>query len=376
MSAMTIHDRSLAGPAMPAGGGPIERARPAPGRGRTAAVAAIVVAFAAACGATPVAAPSGAATPSPVAPSVSAPPIATAAPSVPAGPSPIAIHAIPREPALKTVWTAPGPPSAEAWLWNPTVAPNGDIWAASSYNHVFSIFGRAGTFRESWGTPGDGDGEFDFVADGSGFGSMAFRSDGGFYVADSNHSRIVRFGPDRSFIEQWGSFGMGDREFTWPIQVLTDARDNVYVIDDARGDIRAFTPAGEFIRTVAKDHGPWFALDAEGNVLAFDQENGKVILHRFAPDGRITLAVDLHEIIPFATGLAVAPSGNIFIATSDSGDSNPQYRDLIELDPAGKLLHIWPNGGEAFAFNTAGDLIYMIDSDVIGAIKALALPTE
>jgi sugar lactone lactonase YvrE len=291
---------------------------------------------------------------------------------MPAGPSPIVAQSMAIEPALATLWETAGPTAERGSTWTPAVDPSGRIWAASSFSNVFWIFDRKGKYQESWGTPGNGEGQFELNAQGAGAGAVTFRPDGGFYVADSGNSRIQQFDKNRNFIKAWGSFGTGDDQFTYPVGIGTDGEGNVYSLDAAQSSIHEFDAHGMFIRTVAENVGPYMAIARDGSVVTFD--NTANVLERLAPDGSRTLAVDISQVATFATDIAVTTSGEIFVASSTSGGSAPHDEHLIELDATGKLLHVWPNGGEGIALAPAGDRMYMTLDDRVVVVRAVALP--
>jgi hypothetical protein len=122
-------------------------------------------------------------------------------------PSPTILEAVTPEPALKPLWHVAGPTVHEAWTWEPAIDPSGRIWAASSFDDVFWIIDPNGRYLESWGTSGTGPGQFRLADPPNGFGAIAFRSDGGFYVADTGNSRVEEFDSSRAFVKAWGSFG-------------------------------------------------------------------------------------------------------------------------------------------------------------------------
>ncbi len=149
-----------------------------------------------------------------------------------------------------------GPTKERGWNWTPAVDPTGRIWAASSFDNVFWIFDRDGTYLESWGTPGREDGQFKLHEGGNGFGAVAFRADGGFYVIDTGNYRVQQFDKARTFVRAWGSFGTDDGQFALPVGIDTDGAGNVYVFDDGPGAVRVFNADGKFIGTAAEDVGP------------------------------------------------------------------------------------------------------------------------
>ena len=290
----------------------------------------------------------------------------------PAGATPVVAPDMTPEPALTTVWEGAGPAKARPWIWTPAVDPGGRIWAASSFDDVFWIFDPNGEYIESWGEPGNGDGEFLFAAEGNGYGAIAFRSDGGFYVADTGNSRVQQFDNDRKFIGTWGSFGTEDGQFTYPHGIETDDAGNVYVFDDGRRDIQQFDAEGTYVRTVAEAVGPYMGVAADGSVVAFDEASHSLV--RYEPDGDRTLAVDLRKVASFVTDIAVRPSGGFLVASSTGGGSDVDYEHLIELDRDGTLLHVWPNGAEGIALAPSDDTLYLTFSDRTPVVRAVALP--
>lgn len=289
-------------------------------------------------------------------------------------PSPLASAEL--EPALKELWNAAGPTPKRPWVWTPTVDSKGRIWAASSFDDAFWIIEPDGTYLETWGGAGagNGDGEFNLDAEGSGYGDVIFRPDGGFYVADTGNARVQEFDADRKFVRSFGTFGTGPGEFVLPLDIDIDGVGNVYVHDGGRLDVQVFSPDGEFQRIAATQVGPYQAVDQAGNVYAVD--NGAVVLYRFTPAGAVDLAVDLKALVPFATGLDVTPAGDVFIGASDDGGAAPTYLSLLQLGPDGALKHAWPNGAEAVAVDPAGDRVYLTYSDRMAGITAYALPAD
>jgi DNA-binding beta-propeller fold protein YncE len=74
------------------------------------------------------------------------------------------------------------------------------------------------------------------------------------YVADAANHRIQKFGPDEAFQLSWGTFGDGDGQFLDPIDLAVGPDGTVYVVDDLRDDIQRFTPDGVYLQTIGR-HG-------------------------------------------------------------------------------------------------------------------------
>ena len=79
---------------------------------------------------------------------------------------------------------------------------------------------------------------------------VAFAKDGSFFVLDPGNRRVQAFGPNRKFRRAWGEFGRDPGQFTDPVSVAVDSDGNVAVLDNVRGVIETFSPAGEVIRTM------------------------------------------------------------------------------------------------------------------------------
>ena len=63
---------------------------------------------------------------------------------------------------------------------------------------------------------------------------------GHLYVADTNNHRIQEFTSSGDYITQWGSFGSGDGQFSYPEAIATDALGSVYVADGGNHRIQKF----------------------------------------------------------------------------------------------------------------------------------------
>ena len=171
----------------------------------------------------------------------------TAAPS--ANPAPSAAAALPPLPT-KLLWTADSG-AADFIPWGLAQAPDGRLWAAEGFKDSFAIFDPDGTYIESWGSSGNGNGQFDLTRpNGDPYGMVAFAKDGSFFVLDPGNRRVQAFGPNRKFRRAWGEFGHDPGQFTDPVSLAVDSDGNVAVLDDVRGVIETFSPAGEVIRTM------------------------------------------------------------------------------------------------------------------------------
>lgn len=301
--------------------------------------------------------------------------VATASAAL-SSPTPIRVASIPVEPALELVWDAKGPsPTVLGDAVKPVQDPSGRIWAAASSADLFWVIGVDGKSVDTWGTPGRAPGQLNLHRGDGGWGAAAFRSDGGYYVADSGNDRVQQFDQGGTFIRTWGSFGTSDGQFTLPIDIATDGADNVYVLSDTRRDIQRFSPTGNFERLVTGDVGPYFAVAKDGTVYA--AHNGAAPqIWIFAPDGSWRSILDLQDLVHFVTGIALTPAGKILVASSSNGGSSFVYEDLIEIDTGGHALHRWPTGGEGIDVSGDGTMLYVTNLKVGPGVRAYALPSD
>src|SRR6187402_2194891 len=106
----------------------------------------------------------------------------------------LAQDATPAAGPVQFLWETRGDPADP--LGNPAflaVAPDGNVWVTDGPHNRFQIFAPDGTYLETWGETGAGEGQFDFTTVGwYGYdhGAIAFAPDGGFYVADPGNFRI------------------------------------------------------------------------------------------------------------------------------------------------------------------------------------------
>jgi tripartite motif-containing protein 71 len=93
----------------------------------------------------------------------------------------------------------------------------------------------AATFVRSWGTSGNGHGQFDDPV------GIAVDAHSQVYVADSGNNRIEKFTTDGDFLHAWGTYGTGYGQFRNPEGVAVDAHGHVYVADSGNNRIEKFS---------------------------------------------------------------------------------------------------------------------------------------
>jgi DNA-binding beta-propeller fold protein YncE len=135
-------------------------------------------------------------------------------------------------------------------------------------------FDRAGQLIKTWGSPGEGDGQFGYGAT-SGPEDVAIDSDGFIYIADRVNHRIQKFDSEGSFTAKFGGEDSteGNGLFSDPRGIAVDTEGNLYVLDsyflqklDAEGNFIAQWPTTE---GGDLDRAAIVGLDAENNIYVF-----------------------------------------------------------------------------------------------------------
>lgn len=135
--------------------------------------------------------------------------------------------------------------------------------------------------------------------------------DGEIFVADGyGNSNVHRFAADGSFIESWGGQGTGDGLFTTPHAVAVDGDGRVLVADRENNRIQVFDRAGHFIAAWGDFYHPmqiW--IDERGLVFVTDQIPRISLLSR---DGK--LIGRCRGAINGAHGLSGDADGNLYLS--------------------------------------------------------------
>jgi len=190
---------------------------------------------------------------------------------------------------------------------------------------------------------------------GMGFNGIALDSQDSLYIVDGNYSQIFRIAQDGTFAVIAGNGTTGDTgdggpatqaAFISPQSLYIDPAGAIYVIDSGANRIRKITPDGNinaFAGTgqagYGGDGGPaanarlnspsMMAPDAAGNLYLLDNSN--YLVRRIGTDGVITKVAGSGSSLRSGDGLpatqagfgglqglAVTPSGDLYIADFDS----------------------------------------------------------
>ena len=131
------------------------------------------------------------------------------------------------------------------------------------------------TFSSSFGSKGEGDGQFDCPSD------VAIDSADNVYIADSFKHRVQIFTEDEQFLRKFGKKGESDGELCTPVGITIDSNDIVYVTEHDNYRISVFTSQGQFLKSLGAGLlGETFtnAVDKEGFIYACDFGNHCILI--------------------------------------------------------------------------------------------------
>ena len=104
-----------------------------------------------------------------------------------------------------------------------------------------SIFNKEGNFVRTWGSAGDGDGQFNGPA------GLHIDGDDNLHIVDSRNHRVQKFTTDGKALGAWGGFGSGDGELDSPWGIAMDREGHVYVADHKNHRVQKFTQDGQYV---------------------------------------------------------------------------------------------------------------------------------
>lgn len=173
--------------------------------------------------------------------------------------------------------------------------------------------------------------------------------DGRILVADTHYDRVVVFSDSGELLETWGTKGDGPGQFQWPVAVAEDDRGFVYVAEyGGRNRVQKFDASGRFL-TAWGGHGtkpglfqrPSGMVWLDGALFVADAFNNRIQV--FDDDGRLLriLPPEVSDWIPsYPYDIAAGQRDDLFVVEYRAGC-------VTRLDPQGRCLGRFGSPGSA-----------------------------
>ncbi len=168
------------------------------------------------------------------------------------------------------------------------------------------------------GSYGSGDGQFIWPV------QLVTNADGDIFVSDEATHRITRFNPAGEFVAKWGLEGEGEGEFDGPTGIAFNPDGNLVVVDSKNHRVQTYTPEGNYLGgfgTLGSEPGqldmPWGVhVDELGDIYVADWGNHRCQI--FSSDGEVKNVIGSKGAeegeFDRPTGIAVDAHGDIYVA--------------------------------------------------------------
>ena len=212
---------------------------------------------------------------------------------------------------------------------------NSSVDVVMGRDEILYVLGRGGDVRRmTWEDEdlgpiaggGRDDGKFVWPV------AMLMDRDENLWITDEALHRITLITREGEFLRKWGEYGDGDGQLNGPSGIAFDSDENVYVSDTLNHRVQKFTNDGELLMTWGRNGQgdgefdmPWgIAVDELGDVYVSDWRNDRV--QKFTAEGEFIFKIGgsgsgYGELIRPA-GVCVDKDGDIYVA--DCGNDRVQ----------------------------------------------------
>ena len=147
-----------------------------------------------------------------------------------------------------------------------------NIYVSDILNNFIQKFDTTGKFLAKWGSTGTDDGQFKKLA------TIALDKDGNIYAADNELNRIQKFDNSGKFLAKFGD----KTQMNGAVGTAIDAQGNIYVSD--KGSILKFDGSGKLLGQWGKfgsgdgefSYPTALGIDKQGNIYVADWMNSRV----------------------------------------------------------------------------------------------------
>ena len=161
-------------------------------------------------------------------------------------------------------------------------AQRGLLFVADTVAHDIKVFDASGQLVNTFGTQGEGEGQFNAPT------HLAF-SGGHLYVSDTLNSRVQVFNPDGSRVREFGERGLYVGNFMRPKGVALGDAGITYVVESYYGHLLAYNKQSELLLDINGSglKGGEFRLpagvwtDKQGRLFIADMFNSRVVVFQY-----------------------------------------------------------------------------------------------
>lgn len=223
-----------------------------------------------------------------------------------------------------------------------TVSPDGEYLVLDNAGRLL-VFDETGVLRRQWWMPDYSVGKPEGVC---------VLKDGRIAVADTHYHRVVLFSHDGDVVGMFGKLGTGPGEFVYPVSVVQDEQENLYVCEYGSFNDRAqkFLKDGTFVRQIGaygtedgQFQRPSGAAWFDGRLYIVDAFNNRIQV--FDGDGKLVAILGTSDKISdlyYPYDISVSDQGELYVVEYGAGR-------VSKYDRSGKLLGRYGHPGPGTA---------------------------